>query len=172
MAVPVSAGQTPGRLMAALNRLVNDQLNERRMFFWDGDAEALRRLLAGDPVVEQATEWLDIDSLAEDVLPRLAARTLRAGLARRLDAAVEGGVRILVVDRPYLLLRYEPDAPLAAFWERLVGSTRTAVVILPPDRPRPAALPSYVKYRPDIPRRLYGDAVTGAVLVAPRGAQL
>jgi hypothetical protein len=169
MAASMSAVLAPERLLADLQRLVNDQMNERRLYFWDGDAGSLRGLLASDPTVRDATEWLDVNDLAEDVLPRLAQRTLRSGLTTRLDAAVAAGVRLLVVDHPYLLLRYEPEAPLAALWDRFLGSSRTAIVILPPSLPRPPGLPPYVQYRAEVPRRLFNDAVAGAVLVAPRG---
>jgi hypothetical protein len=152
-----------------MGRLVAGQQNERLLCFWEGGAERLRRLLMQESVVFLSLAWLDVNTLADDVIPRRAREVLRAALHGRIAEAVERGVHVLVIEQPYLLLRYEPAAPLAAFWDRFISSQRAVIIVLPAPIARPADLPSYVQFRGDDPSRLFAEVMVDAVLVSASG---
>ncbi len=156
---------TAHALVAELRRVVADQYNGRPLFLWIGQGNDLRSLLRAEQNIAVTLDWLDVNSLAEDVIPRCARQTLRAKLRAHLQQAIDGGRRVLAVDNPYLLLRYEPAAPLAELWNGFVSSVRAAIVVIPPATPRPAALPHYVRLREDIFAPLRAEAA-GCVYAA------
>ena len=168
----MTKASTPEELLAALRRLAAGQQNERLLCFWEGGVERLRRLLAQEPAQPLSVVWLDLNTLAEDVIPRRAREVLRAALHGRIAEAVERGVHVLVIEQPYLLLRYEAAAPLAAFWDRFISSQRAVIVVLPAPIARPADLPSHVQFRGADPRRLFDEAVVDAVLISAPGGML
>ena len=150
---------TADELLATLRRVVPGQYSGKPLFFWQGSEDELHGLLDSSPELAPWLAWLDVNDLAEDVIPRRARETLRSKLQARLGAALEADRRILVVAHPYLLLRYEPAAPLAIFWNSFISSSRAVVVILPSPERRPE-LPGYVRYRWQDPLRLFGDAAS------------
>lgn len=163
---------TPEELLATLRRLAAGQQNERLLCFWEGGAERLHRLLAQESGLAASLVWLDVNMLADDVIPRRAREVFRTALHRHIAEAVERGARVLVVEQPYLLLRYEAAAPLAAFWDRFISSRRAVIIVLPAPIARPADLPSYVQFRGADPRRLFDEAMVDAVLVSAPGGIL
>jgi hypothetical protein len=135
--------------LAALHRVVSGRYSGKPLFCWREGKSTLQATLAGDAALRDRAVWLDVNDLAEDVIPRRAGERFRTQLGGRLDEVIASGKQILVVTNPYLLLRYEPAAPLAPFWNRFVGSQRAVVVTLPQPVPRPANLPRYVQFRGD-----------------------
>lgn len=153
----------------ALNQVVGDAYNGRPLFLWSGLAGDLRVALSRQSSVGATMAWVNLNDLASDVIPRRAREVLHSGVNAVMTRAVGEGKRVLVVENPYLLLRYEPAAPLAIFWNSFVSSRRAVVVIVPPAVPRPATLPDYVQFGADDPGLLLSDAATAMVVLGSKG---
>lgn len=155
--------------VSILRQVVGGRHSGKPLFFWQGDVAQLRTTMANLPDLEGRVAWLDANQLAEDVIPRRAREVLRTKLERSLQQFVESGIHVLVVESPWLLLRYEPAAPLAALWNTFVSSGRAVVVVLPRPVPRPLSLPQYIRFRGDAPATLFADGVGGSVVADSAG---
>lgn len=150
--------------VTALQQVIDGKFGGKPFFFWQGDVAKLKAVMSLLPNAGSANAWLDVRDLAEDVIPRRARDVLRSKLQETLRKSSESGVKVLVVENPWLLIRYEPAAPLAAFWNGFVNSERAVVVVVPPVMPRPAGLPEFVRYQDDVSAQLFA-AATGCQVV-------
>ncbi|MGH7860699.1 MAG: hypothetical protein ACREOS_00515 [Candidatus Dormibacteraceae bacterium] len=155
-------------LLRTLRQVIGGRYSGKPLFFWPGTSARLRKAIDTATDLAVVVAWLDVNDLAEDVIPRRARETLRTKLAARIQGDLASGARVLILENPYLLMRYEP-APLAPLWNTFVGGSRAAVVVLPPPVPRPSALPSYVHFQGDAPGQIFVDANVGAGIASPDG---
>lgn len=155
--------------LADLQRVVSGHYAGKPLFFWEGGANRLNDVLSSDLATGLRVYWLDVNELAEDVIPRRARETFQGKLRERIDEAIANGGRVLVVTNPYLILRYEPSAPFAPFWNRFANSQRATVIALPRSVPRPPALPSYIQFRGDSIEPSVIESIDGAAIVRGGG---
>lgn len=162
-------GQELKPILAALRQFANGAYNEKPLFLWSGSPETIRGAIEAEPHLSSLLSRVDINDLAEDCLARLAAERLRDAIERRLAEAIAAGKRILLVENPWLLLRYEPASPLGSFWNRFVSSERAVVVVAPPAIARPASLPAYVQFHAEEVSARLGAGSPIAPLATPGG---
>ena len=115
-----ASGQEPEPILAALRQVATGAYNGKPLFLWCRSAATMLGAIETEPLLRTLVAHVDVNDLAQDCLPRLAAERLRDGLERRLAEVVSAGKRILLVENPWLLLRYEPASPLGLFWNRFV----------------------------------------------------
>jgi len=156
-------------LLSALRQVVTGQHSGKPLYFWNGTREKLQAALSALHGPDRSVIWLDVSTLAEDVIPKLARETLKRKLDGQLEAAIASGCSLLVIENPHLLLRYEPSAPFAAFWNSFVGSSRAVIVIVPQPVQRPPTLPAYVRFQGDRPEHLFVEIGGDSLVVSPDG---
>lgn len=155
-------------LIVAIKQVTTGHYSGKPFFVWRGTTAELKAALDQLPEASPVVAWLDVNSLAEDVIGRLAERRLTEKLKSRLESLASSGCQLLIVTNPYLLHRYEPSAPLAAFWNSFLASNRGVILALPEPVRRPRALPEYVAFYGETPDRIYVNNLDAAV-VAPEG---
>lgn len=160
---------SPDDLVICLRRVIAGSYAGKPLFTWNGPSSALKARLQADEGLQARSAWLDVNGLAEDVIPRRSREVLRAKVHARLQELIASRCQVLILENPFLLLRYEPSAPLGMFWSVFVSSTRAAILVLPQPVWRPHDLPQYVRFRGDTLQELLVDPTEQMHIVSPGG---